>query len=479
MFFNADGEEVRQKGDNNNNDGVDGKARIDQLRQQALNKRKNKMTAPNMLRQQTDAPSYQGSAGRMIQKPTIGGSKTDSSDDSRPATAQSQPKKSASVNRNDYNEPQEVGGMIVSDFTEDDLTAEHQTQGRRQQNNQNNQNKQKNQNNQNNQRQQQNESKQGYGGGAGDYDGRAQGFSEGRGPPSRQGSRGGPQTGGFTGGDINTGGGGGYEVENNLQFSSDEEFTRFLTSPVRRRNNHTVIQAYIVRVKNGLRNKMYPVYQMYLTNGEKFMLTAKKRSKNKTSNYMISQDMQGKRESSGYCGKVRANFVGTEFVIYDAGSNPIKLKEDQKKDAEDTIRQELGCVFYEQNILGSKGPRKMTVVIPQIENGKKVREFRPLQEKDGILGEWKAGNKDGLMSMSNKAPKWNEKVNAYVLNFNGRVTLASVKNFQLGSEEDDKVVLQFGRVAKDKFNVDFSWPLSPLQAFSICLSSFDYKFACE
>lgn len=33
--------------------------------------------------------------------------------------------------------------------------------------------------------------------------------------------------------------------------------------------------------------------------------------------------------------------------------------------------------------------------------------------------------------LHNKPPKWNEKVAAFVLNFNGRVTMASVKNFQL------------------------------------------------
>ena len=74
----------------------------------------------------------------------------------------------------------------------------------------------------------------------------------------------------------------------------------------------------------------------------------------------------------------------------------------------------------------------------------------------------------------NKPPKWNEQVGAYVLNFNGRVTQASVKNFQLVSPDDlDTVVLQSGRTAKDNFTMDFQWPLSPLQAFSICCSALD------
>ena len=71
-------------------------------------------------------------------------------------------------------------------------------------------------------------------------------------------------------------------------------------------------------------------------------------------------------------------------------------------------------------------------------------------------------------------------VGAYVLNFNGRVTMASVKNFQLvDPDEQNAVVLQFGRVAKDEFTMDMQWPITPFQAFAVTLSSFDSKIACD
>ena len=58
--------------------------------------------------------------------------------------------------------------------------------------------------------------------------------------------------------------------------------------------------------------------------------------------------------------------------------------------------------------------------------------------------------------------------------------MASVKNFQLVTPEDeDSVILQFGRVGKDLFTLDLQWPLSPLQAFGLALSSLDSKLACE
>ena len=79
--------------------------------------------------------------------------------------------------------------------------------------------------------------------------------------------------------------------------------------------------------------------------------------------------------------------------------------------------------------------------------------------------------------LHNKPRKWNEQVSAFVLNFNGRVDKASVKNFQLIDDQDDTLIyLQFGRTEKESFNMDYQWPLTPFQAFAICLSSFDHKF---
>ena len=40
--------------------------------------------------------------------------------------------------------------------------------------------------------------------------------------------------------------------------------------------------------------------------------------------------------------------------------------------------------------------------------------------------------------MENKDPVWNEKTKSYVLNFHGRVTKSSVKNFQIVQKEKSK-----------------------------------------
>lgn len=65
--------------------------------------------------------------------------------------------------------------------------------------------------------------------------------------------------------------------------------------------------------------------------------------------------------------------------------------------------------------------------------------------------------------------------------------VASIKNFQLVAslkngvleQAQENVILQFGKVGKDVFTMDFQYPISAFEAFAICLSSFDTKIACE
>lgn len=96
--------------------------------------------------------------------------------------------------------------------------------------------------------------------------------------------------------------------------------------------------------------------------------------------------------------------------------------------------------------------------------------------------------RDGMLVLKNKSPRWHEQLQCWCLNFNGRVTVASVKNFQLVAstgnvvvrqEQKEDVILQFGKVGKDVFTMDYQYPISAFQAFAICLSSFDTKIACE
>ncbi|XP_008051154.2 tubby-related protein 3-like [Carlito syrichta] len=122
----------------------------------------------------------------------------------------------------------------------------------------------------------------------------------------------------------------------------------------------------------------------------------------------------------------------------------------------------------------------MSVIIPGMNMNHERVSFQPQNDNESLLSRWQNKAMENLIELHNKAPVWNADTQSYVLNFHGRVSQASVKNFQIVHESDpDYIVMQFGRVADDVFTLDYNYPLCALQAFAIGLSSFDTKLACE
>ncbi|XP_016069454.1 PREDICTED: tubby protein homolog isoform X3 [Miniopterus natalensis] len=242
------------------------------------------------------------------------------------------------------------------------------------------------------------------------------------------------------------------------------------------------IKCRITRDKKGMDRGIYPTYFLHLDrdDGKKvFLLAGRKRKKSKTSNYLISVDPTDlSRGGDSYIGKLRSNLMGTKFTIYDNGVNPQKTSSSTVEGG--TLRQELAAVCYETNVLGFKGPRKMTVIVPGMTMVHERVCIRPRNEHETLLARWQNKNTETIIELQNKTPVWNDDTQSYVLNFHGRVTQASVKNFQIIHGNDpDYIVMQFGRVAEDVFTMDYNYPLCALQAFAIALSSFDSKLACE
>lgn len=92
--------------------------------------------------------------------------------------------------------------------------------------------------------------------------------------------------------------------------------------------------------------------------------------------------------------------------------------------------------------------------------------------------------------MHNKAPMWNENSQVYQLDFGGRVTQESAKNFQIEFRGKQVIVrnmwrfgsfsylssflfkvMQFGRIDGNAYTLDFQYPFSALQAFSVALAN--------
>ncbi|KAM7258137.1 hypothetical protein ACFE04_013878 [Oxalis oulophora] len=326
------------------------------------------------------------------------------------------------------------------------------------------------------------------------------------------------------------------EIVKNPELSGKITFPVSLKQPGPRDG---MIQCFIKRDKSNLTYHLFLCLSpaLLVENG-KFLLSAKRTRRTTCTEYVISMDADNiSRSSSTYIGKLRSNFLGTKFIIYDTQppcnnahiSPPGKSKRFNSKKVSPKVptgSYNIAQVTYELNVLGTRGPRKMhcsmhSIPASSLEPGgivpgqpelnprsledsfrsisfsKSVDEFSSSRFSDivGSRAEDDDEAKERPLVLRNKAPRWHEQLQCWCLNFRGRVTVASVKNFQLiaanqppagaptpsqpAPPDHDKIILQFGKVGKDMFTMDYRYPLSAFQAFAICLSSFDTKLACE
>ncbi|KAI5661471.1 hypothetical protein M9H77_20794 [Catharanthus roseus] len=334
------------------------------------------------------------------------------------------------------------------------------------------------------------------------------------------------------------------EIVKNPEFCGKLTFPVSLKQPGPRDGT---IQCFIKRDKSNLTYHLFLCLSpaLLVENG-KFLLSAKRTRRTTCTEYVISMDADNiSRSSSTYIGKLRSNFLGTKFIIYDTQppytsahipppgrtSRRFSTKVSPKVP---TGSYNIAQITYELNVLGTRGPRRMhcimhSIPVSSLDVGGTVPgqpELLPRALEDSFRSisfsksmdhstefssarfsdigglattEDDDGNKAKPLVLKNKAPRWHEQLQCWCLNFRGRVTVASVKNFQLIAStqppvagastttssqpttqtDHDKIILQFGKVGKDMFTMDYRYPLSAFQAFAICLSSFDTKLACE
>jgi len=107
-----------------------------------------------------------------------------------------------------------------------------------------------------------------------------------------------------------------------------------------------LVQCTIIRDKSGLAKKMCPEYHVYLCGTDIHIMSAKKTGWMKSSNYFIGYEKKNfDRGASHLVAKVKSNFKGTQFNIFDIGLNPSKTKDNSK------LRCELGVVLYVRGCL--------------------------------------------------------------------------------------------------------------------------------
>ncbi|KAI8801560.1 Tub family-domain-containing protein [Cladochytrium replicatum] len=253
-----------------------------------------------------------------------------------------------------------------------------------------------------------------------------------------------------------------------------------------------IIRCRLYRKKT-LYDKAHPIFTLFNETDDKFLLAARKRKKSKSVHFVISTSQDDlTKDSKNYVAKLKANYQRTNFILYDARS--------YVKNRLDKGLREAACISYSKTVL----PREMSVAIPSLnqpdENanfgddeasttspqtpstplGSSSRKSSASSVNDagtptgGIMADVKSNNGQRLLFLRNKSPRWNEATQSHCLNFGGRVTQPSIKNFQLIAEgEDGYIVMQFGRCGTDYFTLDARFPLTPLEAFAIALTTFD------
>ncbi|GFQ02326.1 tubby-like F-box protein 3 [Phtheirospermum japonicum] len=282
---------------------------------------------------------------------------------------------------------------------------------------------------------------------------------------------------------------------------------------------NALIQCFIKRNRNNQTYHLYLNLSQASTADGKFLLSARRCRRPTYTDYVISlKPDDASKGSSNYIGKLRSNFLGTKFTIYDAQPSNAGAKVARSRSTRMVGTRQVSPkvaagnypvahISYELNVLGSRGPRRMHCVMDAIpasaiepegvaptptellpgnsDSFTSLPFFRSKSTRAGDDTFCPAG-KDEALVLKNKSPRWHDQLQCWCLNFNGRVTAASVKNFQLENggargedEQDSSVILQFGKVGKDIFTMDYQYPISAFQAFAVCLSSFDTKIACE
>ncbi|TNV86260.1 hypothetical protein FGO68_gene8617 [Halteria grandinella] len=156
----------------------------------------------------------------------------------------------------------------------------------------------------------------------------------------------------------------------------------------------------------------------------------------------------------GFLGIVQPNFLGTKFEVYDFGIEPGYIQTTNLPRDFLPVRKRVSTIEYDTNFFAEK-PRSFRVSIVEEQKGQHPNERH----------------------LENLAPRFNEQRGCYTLNFYGRVSKASARNFQLieTDGDEDEIILSHGKFQRNEFNLDFRAPVNQLVGFAVSLSAIGKK----
>ncbi|MCO5562150.1 hypothetical protein L7F22_039687 [Adiantum nelumboides] len=192
------------------------------------------------------------------------------------------------------------------------------------------------------------------------------------------------------------------------------------------------------------------------------------------SKFLVYTAVDSSAKSEIVLGKVQANLLGSRFSICDS-LDPTKAGSNGSPNL-------LGVVNFEPTVSSLTGTyRVMRVFIPKYQS----TQITPFihREKFGLAPDWEE-HPFNVHTLYSRKPEYNKVTRCYELDFRDRTKRSSkikpsAKNMLLTMNENGKqAILIFGKVGKSKYLLEYRFPLTAYQAFSICLSSLDSKLCC-
>lgn len=233
-----------------------------------------------------------------------------------------------------------------------------------------------------------------------------------------------------------------------------------------------LVQCLIVREKGSIGALLAPSYKLFLEAQDKLVLIGRKMNMNSTSNYHLFDMTRGTaskkmtKKSGNYLGKLRAADTNrTEYSLV--------TRTEEREEVAAIIFDRLGLM---NQIKEGCQPRKMSVLLPNLSAESEPIPFKVTDPRTGkrksLVDMLRNGDTGRHFLLASKEPTYEN--GNYRLNFHGRVSVPSVKNFQLSSPDDPShIICQFGKIGEDRFHLDYKAPLNAFQAFSLALCHFD------
>lgn len=138
-----------------------------------------------------------------------------------------------------------------------------------------------------------------------------------------------------------------------------------------------MVKCYVVRSQSGVfGGKTYSMFAEPSSGGapgggtgvdtvnvdSRFMMNAKKKTGTKHSNYVLTDDFSRQPSNSTIVGKLKGDWSGACYTMFDSGVN-FKKRGEEGNCGREEERKELGVVFYEYDRMG---PGRMKVCVPRV-----------------------------------------------------------------------------------------------------------------